>query len=77
MGAADRGGPTVPGLATVAYSGYIVSTAARGGPLEIMTVLLPCTWSYADIGLRLRAASSRTPSTPTGSASSRATSTRS
>lgn len=54
MGTADRGGATVPGFATVAYSGYIVSTAARGGPLEIMTVLLPCTWSYADIGLRLQ-----------------------
>ena len=54
MGAADRGGATVPAPATVAYSGYIVSTAARGGPLEIMTVLLPCTWSYADIGLRLQ-----------------------
>ncbi len=54
MGAADRGGSTVPGPANVAYSGYIVSTAARGGPLEIMTVLLPCTWGYADIGLRLQ-----------------------
>jgi thiaminase/transcriptional activator TenA len=55
MGAADRGGSVVPGPATVAYSGYIVSTAACGGPLEIMTVLLPCTWSYADIGTRLQA----------------------
>jgi thiaminase/transcriptional activator TenA len=54
LGAPDRGGAAAPGPATVAYSGYIVSTAARGGPLEIMTVLLPCTWSYADIGLRLQ-----------------------
>lgn len=54
MGAADRGGAPVPGPATVAYSGYIVSTAARGGPLEVMTVLLPCTWSYAEIGVRLQ-----------------------
>ena len=54
MGAADRGGSSVPGPASVAYAGYLVSTAVRGGPLEVMTALLPCTWSYADIGLRLR-----------------------
>jgi thiaminase (transcriptional activator TenA) len=55
LGVADRGGAALPGPANVAYAGYILSTAARGGPLEIMTVLLPCTWSYADIGLRLQA----------------------
>jgi thiaminase/transcriptional activator TenA len=55
LGATDRGGAAVPGPANVAYAGYILSTAARGGSLEIMTVLLPCTWSYADIGLRLQA----------------------
>lgn len=54
MGAADRGGSLAPGPANVAYAGFIVSTASRGGPLEIMTVLLPCTWSYADIAVRLK-----------------------
>lgn len=53
MGAANRGGASLAAPATVAYSGYMLSTASRGGPLEIMTVLLPCTWSYADIALRL------------------------
>lgn len=54
LGAADRGGALAPGLANVAYSGFILSTAVTGGPLEIMTVLLPCTWSYADIAVRLK-----------------------
>ena len=76
MGAADRGGATVPGFRTVAYSGYIVSTAPAAAPRG-HDGFLPCTWSYADIGLRLQGASSLTPSTPTGSASSPATSTRS
>jgi thiaminase/transcriptional activator TenA len=54
LGAADRGGARAPAPATVAYGGFLVSTAARAGPLEIMTALLPCTWSYADIAVELR-----------------------
>ena len=68
-----RGRPrrrSCPGPRRVAYAGYLVSTAVRGGPLEVMTALLPCTWSYADIGLRARDEIAATPSTPTGSASS-------
>lgn len=54
LGASDRGGSLAAAPATVAYSGFLVATAHRGGPLEIMTALLPCTWSYADIAVGLR-----------------------
>lgn len=53
LGAVEHGGSLAPAPATVAYAGYLVSTAASGGTLEIMTVLLPCTWSYADIAVGL------------------------
>jgi thiaminase/transcriptional activator TenA len=53
-GAPDRGGGIAPAPATVAYSGFLVATAYRGGVLEIMAALLPCTWSYADIAAGLR-----------------------
>jgi thiaminase/transcriptional activator TenA len=54
LGAGDRGGGATAAPATVAYGGFLVATAARGGPLEIMAALLPCTWSYADIATRLK-----------------------
>ena len=54
LGAPDRGGGIVAAPATVAYSGFLVATAHRGGPVEIMASLLPCTWSYADIAVGLR-----------------------
>jgi thiaminase/transcriptional activator TenA len=54
LGAEDRGGSSVAAPATVAYGGFLVATAARGGTLEIMAALLPCTWSYADIAGRLK-----------------------
>jgi thiaminase/transcriptional activator TenA len=54
LGAADRGGLLAAAPATVAYSGFLVSTAGSGGTLEIMAALLPCTWSYADIATRLK-----------------------
>lgn len=54
LGAADRGGSVLAAPATVAYGGFLVATAGRGGSLEIMAALLPCTWSYADIAVGLR-----------------------
>ncbi len=54
LGAADRGGTLAAAPATVAYGGFLVSTAARGGAPELMAALLPCTWSYADIAVRLK-----------------------
>jgi thiaminase/transcriptional activator TenA len=41
---------------TLAYSAFLVATAARGDALDVMTALLPCAWSYADIGKRHLAA---------------------
>jgi len=53
LGATDRGGGLEPAPATVAYAGYLIDVAARGGPPELMAALLPCTWSYADIAVAL------------------------
>jgi thiaminase/transcriptional activator TenA len=53
LGARDLGGALAMAPANVAYTGFLVSTAVRGGPLEIMAAILPCTWSYGDIGARL------------------------
>lgn len=53
LGAADEGGAAGMAPATVAYTGFLVGTAARGGPVEIMAAIVPCTWSYGDIGRRL------------------------
>lgn len=52
-GAEDRGGSACMAPATVAYTGYLVATALKGGPLEIMAAIVPCTWSYGDIGSSL------------------------
>jgi len=54
LGAADFGGSAGMAPATIAYTSFLVGTAARRGPVEIMATVLPCTWSYGDIGRRLR-----------------------
>ena len=53
LGATDCGGAACAAPATVAYGGYLVATAYRGGAVEVMTALLPCTWSYADVAVAL------------------------
>jgi thiaminase (transcriptional activator TenA) len=53
MGAEDRGGALAQAPANVAYTSYMLSQALRGGPVEIMAVLLPCAWSYVEIAARL------------------------
>ena len=53
LGAEDRGGSAGMAPATVAYTGFLVSTATEGGPLEIMAAIVPCTWSYGDIAAAL------------------------
>ena len=40
----------------LSYTSYLVSTAASGTPVEILAVLLPCAWSYGDIGRLLEPA---------------------
>jgi thiaminase (transcriptional activator TenA) len=52
-GAEDRGGGLAAAPGTVAYTGHMVATAVRGGPIEVMTALLPCIWSYGDIACRV------------------------
>lgn len=54
-GAEDRGGSALMAPSTVAYTGYLVATAVKGGPPEIMAAIVPCTWSYGDIGSSLLA----------------------
>jgi thiaminase (transcriptional activator TenA) len=56
MGAPDRGGSLGKAPATVAYTSFLLSVAAQGGPIEILAAILPCAWSYAEIVARLRIA---------------------
>jgi thiaminase/transcriptional activator TenA len=49
LGAGDRGGALGMGPANVAYTSYLLATAAQGGPLEIVAAILPCAWSYVAI----------------------------
>ena len=53
LGAADHGGSLGMAPANVAYTSFMTSVAARGGPLEIMAAILPCPWSYREIAARL------------------------
>jgi thiaminase/transcriptional activator TenA len=55
LGAADRGGRLAMAPATVAYTSYLISAAFQGGPLEVMTVIMPCAWSYGDIASHIDA----------------------
>ena len=55
MGAQDRGGSLEMAPANVAYTSYMQAMSMKGGPLEIMAVLLPCAWSYVEIAERLAA----------------------
>ncbi len=47
---------TQPTPATSAYVDFLLRTAALGDFAELVAVLLPCMWSYAEIGQRLAAA---------------------
>jgi thiaminase (transcriptional activator TenA) len=52
-GAEDRGGSLELGPAAQGYVSWLLDIAFRGTPIEIATALLPCPWSYAEIGVRL------------------------
>lgn len=54
LGAADHGGATAMAPANVAYTSYMHALALRGGPVDIMAALLPCSWSYVEIATSLR-----------------------
>ena len=40
--------------ANVAYTSFLLATAAAGGPLEITAAILPCSWSYIEIARGLK-----------------------
>lgn len=46
-------GLTKPAAATVGYTHFLVETATRGGIEEVAAALLPCQWSYDEIGRSL------------------------
>jgi thiaminase/transcriptional activator TenA len=49
LGAADRGGSAAIAPANLAYTSFLLATAATGGPAEITAAILPCSWSYVAI----------------------------
>jgi thiaminase (transcriptional activator TenA) len=54
LGAEDRGGALAMAPANVAYTSFLLATAAAGGPLEITAAILPCSWSYIEIANGLK-----------------------
>jgi thiaminase (transcriptional activator TenA) len=54
LGAEDRDGSRAMAPATVAYTSFLLATAAGGGPLEITAAILPCSWSYIEIAAELK-----------------------
>src|SRR5579862_858132 len=54
LGAQDRGGSRAMAPANVAYTSFLLATAAAGGPLEITAAILPCSWSYLEIAAGLK-----------------------
>jgi thiaminase/transcriptional activator TenA len=54
LGAQDRGGARAMAPANVAYTSFLLATAAVGGPLEITAAILPCSWSYIEIAAGLK-----------------------
>jgi thiaminase (transcriptional activator TenA) len=54
LGAQDRGGSLGMAPANVAYTSFLLATAAAGGPLEITAAILPCSWSYIEIASGLK-----------------------
>jgi thiaminase (transcriptional activator TenA) len=54
LGAEDQGGARAMAPANVAYTSFLLATAAAGGPLEITAAILPCSWSYIEIAEGLK-----------------------
>jgi thiaminase/transcriptional activator TenA len=54
LGAEDRGGSLGMAPANVAYTSFLLATAAGGGSLEITAAILPCSWSYIEIARGLK-----------------------
>lgn len=43
-----------PAATTVAYTSYMLNVSQRGSLAELIAAVLPCTWSYYEIGTRLK-----------------------
>ncbi|MBS1894585.1 MAG: thiaminase II [Actinobacteria bacterium] len=61
LGAEDRGGRLEMAPGTLAYTSYLNAAAFRGGPLDVMTVIMPCAWSYGEIARGLDLSSNEHP----------------
>ncbi|GAK07714.1 thiaminase II [Geomicrobium sp. JCM 19038] len=44
---------TTPGPITIAYSGAMLAEAEKGSLAELIVAILPCAWSYYEIGTAL------------------------
>ncbi|MBS1887982.1 MAG: thiaminase II [Actinobacteria bacterium] len=53
LGAEDRGGTLAMAPGNLAYTSFLLAAAFRGGPLEVMTAIMPCAWSYGEIAASL------------------------
>lgn len=53
LGAEDRGGALEMAPRNVAYTSFLIAAAFQGGPLEVMTAIMPCAWSYGEIAAAL------------------------
>jgi thiaminase/transcriptional activator TenA len=54
LGAEDRGGSAAMAPGTLAYTSFLIAAAFKGGPLEVMTAIMPCAWSYGEIARGLQ-----------------------
>ena len=54
LGAQARDGSRAMAPANVAYTSFLLATAAAGSGLEITAAILPCSWSYIEIASGLR-----------------------
>jgi thiaminase/transcriptional activator TenA len=61
LGAEDRGGTLAMAPANLAYTSFLIAAAFKGGPLDVMTAIMPCAWSYGEIAARLGADSTDHP----------------
>jgi thiaminase (transcriptional activator TenA) len=52
LGPADRGGSDGMAPTNLAYTGFLVATAATARPVEVMAAIVPCAWSYGEIAAR-------------------------
>lgn len=44
---------TIAAPTTIAYSSYMISEAQKGSLAHLIAAILPCAWSYSEIGKRL------------------------